>query len=112
MAAQARCGKAVSGRALSTVIRCIELNPVRAPMVAEPWGFAWSSVHFHLGLRGEWRLTTHPALLALGGDPETRAALYRRWLMEPLSEEELTSIRRHTIQQRALGDPRFQALVA
>lgn len=101
-----------SERYVLTVIRYIELNPVRALMVAEPWDFAWSSVHFHLGLRGESRLTTHPTLLALGSDPEKRAALYRRWLMDPISEEELTSIRRHTLQQRALGDPRFQALMA
>lgn len=38
-----------SERYLLTVIRYIELNPVRAAMVATPDEYKWSSVHTHLG---------------------------------------------------------------
>ena len=97
---------------LLSVIRYIELNPVRAGMVARPWDFAWSSVHAHLGLRSDARLTAHPCFTAIHGDTASRAAWYRRWLMEPLSAEDLASIRRHTRQQRALGSSGFQAMIA
>jgi hypothetical protein len=59
-------------RYVLAVIRHIELNPVRALMVAEPWKFARASLHSLLGLRDERRLTTHPAILAPWGDSETR----------------------------------------
>jgi putative transposase len=101
-----------SERYVLTVIRYIELNPVRALMVAEPSDFSWSSVRFHLGLQREPRLTMHPTVEALACDRASRAEIYRRWLMQPLSEDELASIRRHTSQQRALGDPRFQSMIA
>ena len=100
-----------SDRHLLCVIRYIELNPVRAAMVAQPTDYRWSSVHAHLALRRDPKLSIHPVFLGLGDDPELRAANYRTWLMEPVGEAELIDIRRHVRQQRALGEPRFQAMV-
>jgi len=100
-----------SDRYLLTVIRYIELNPVRAAIVATPIEHRWSSVHVHLGHRRDPRLTIHPVFLSLGLDPAARAGNYATWLTQAPSEDELLEIRRHSQQQRALGDPRFQAMV-
>ena len=94
-----------------TCVRYIELNPVRAAMVIQPWDHRWSSVHFHLGLRANSRVTPHPVYLALGNE-STRADAYRTLLLEPLQEEALARIRAHLRQERALGSPAFQAMVA
>ena len=100
-----------SDRYLLACLRYIELNPVRAAMVAQPWDYRWSSVHGHLGLRPDTRLTPHPAYLALGRDASEREAVYRCLLMEMLTDDLLAGIRAHMQQERALGSPAFQALV-
>ena len=100
-----------SDRYLLTCLRYIELNPVRAVMVERPWQHRWSSVHVHLGLRSNSRITPHAGYLALGGDPESRAANYRALLLEPLTDDVLGAVREHLRQERALGSPRFQAMV-
>lgn len=96
---------------LLTCLRYIELNPVRAAMVVWPWEHRWSSVHFHLGLRSGSRVTPHPVYLGLG-DAVARVQAYRALLLEPLGEEVLAGIRDHLRQERALGSPRFQEMVA
>ncbi len=55
--------------------------------------------------------TPHPAFLAVGIDAQTRHATYRALLTESLSADDLTAIRDHMRQERALGSPRFQAMV-
>lgn len=99
-----------SDRYLMACLRYIELNPVRARMVAQPWEHRWSSVNGHLGLRADARLTPHPAYLALGRDAAERAARYRCLLMEALSDDVLADIRAHLQQERALGSPAFRAM--
>lgn len=101
-----------SDRYLLNVIRYIELNPVRAGIVAGPADFRWSSARSHLGRGIDLRITEHPGFLALGPDRRTRAERYAEWIMQPVGEEELLDIRRHVHKQRALGGPCFQALVA
>jgi putative transposase len=96
---------------LLTVYRYIELNPVRAAMVAAPDLYRWSSVHANLSLRPDSLVTPHANFLAMGCDVATRVAAYRQWLSEGVSDDVLTSIRMHLKQQRALGDTRFQAMV-
>lgn len=96
---------------LLACLRYIELNPVRAAMVAWPWEHRWSSVHVHLGLRSSSRVSLHPAYPTLGGDHDSRVAAYRTLLLEPLTDDLLSSIRDHIRQERALGSPRFQAMV-
>ncbi len=98
-------------RYLMTVYRYIELNPVRASMVALPEQYRWSSVHANLGLFEDRLIKPHPVFLAQDRDPKTRAAAYRTWLREGVSEEELLSIRAHLEQERALGEPKFQAMI-
>ena len=97
-----------SERYLLTVCRYIELNPVRAAMVARPEDYRWSSVHTHLGAAHDPLITPHPLYLAMGSTTEAMALAYRQWLEAGVSEEELADIRRYIAQQRALGDERFQ----
>jgi putative transposase len=101
-----------SGDYLFKVMRYIELNPVRAAMCASAEGHRWSSVQAHLGNRGDATVTFHPRYLALGTSPAKRQATWREWLREGVSDEDLHAIRRHLDRGAALGDERFQAMVA
>jgi putative transposase len=98
-------------RYLMTVYRYIELNPVRAAMVALPEQYRWSSAHANLGLSEDRLVSPHPVFLAQDRDPQTRAASYRAWLREGVGDDELTSIRAHLEQERALGDAKFQVMI-
>ena len=96
---------------LFTVMRYIELNPVRAGMVAAPEEHPWSSVHAHLGRRMDPLLDPHPLYVSLRTDDASRHLAWRDWLQEGLADVDLAAIRRHLDRQAALGDPRFQAMV-
>jgi putative transposase len=96
---------------LLTVMRYIELNPVRAAMVATPEAYRWSSVHIHIGQARDPLISLHPCYQALGRDPAERQAAYRTWLRAGIPEEDMATIRRHLAQERALGDDRFQRMV-
>ncbi len=104
-----------SERYLFTVHRYIELNPVRAAMVTAPEHYRWSSVHASLMAVIDPIITPHAAYLEWFGtdrtDPGQRAARYRQWLRQGIDDEELHAIRAHLQQERALGNPRFQAMV-
>ena len=96
---------------LFAVMRYIELNPVRAAMVARPEDHRWSSVHAHLGCRGDGIVTLHERYAALGRTPDERQAAWRDWLALGVAADELASIRRHLARESALGHPRFQQMV-
>lgn len=100
-----------SERYLLTVHRYIELNPVRATMAPAAEDYRWSSARASLGLATDSLLTFHPLYLAMGSDPIQRGSIYREWLQQGTSEDDLQDIRSHLQQERALGCPRFQALV-
>lgn len=99
-------------RYLLAVYRYIELNPVRAGLASRAEEFPWSSARANLGLARDPLLEPHSFLLELGHDPESRQRRYARWLDQGMSERELDAIRRYSAQERALGSPRFQAMVA
>jgi putative transposase len=94
------------------VMRYIELNPVRAALVGRPDEHPWSSVRTHLGQTHDPMITLHPAYLALAADPASRASAYRAWLHAPIDPDEVARIRDYIAQEKALGDRRFQAMVA
>ncbi len=100
-----------SDRYLLSVMRYIELNPVRAAMVNSAQDWRWSSVHTHLGLAGDPLLSPHPVYTALGADIAERAMAYVQWLKAGIEDQSLAAIRRYIAQERALGDERFQAMV-
>jgi putative transposase len=89
----------------------IELNPVRAAMVAQPEDYPWSSVRTHLGTAQDPLVVPHPVYMGLGKSPDVRAAAWRQWLHAPLDPDEISRIRAYMAQERALGEPHFQAMV-
>ena len=100
-----------SERYVLTVHRYIELNPVRAAMAETVGAYRWSSAGSSLGLVEDPLVTFHPAYLELGADATERARVYREWLDRGIGEDDLSAIRSHAGQERALGNPRFQAMV-
>lgn len=98
-----------SERYLMAVYRYIELNPVRAAIVERPEQHRWSSIHASAGLLRDELVTPHPTFLAIDHDPIQRAVAYQTWLHESVTDDELHQIRSHIVQQRALGDTKFQA---
>lgn len=96
---------------LLTCYRYIELNPVRAAMVAVPDDYLWTSYHANaLGL-DDRLIHPHREYLALGSTPEERQASYRDLFAQAISDDRLKEIRDHVQQQRALGTNKFQATI-
>jgi putative transposase len=62
-------------RYLLTCYRYIELNPVRAAMVATPGEYRWSSYHANAEGAGDPLVRFHPEYLRLGHDPAARPKL-------------------------------------
>lgn len=97
-----------SERYVLACYRYIELNPVRAGMVAEPDEYRWSS--FAANARGSYDplLTPHEVYLRLAASAQERLALYRALLFEAIPPEEVAAIRLYVQRQRALGSAKFQ----
>jgi putative transposase len=96
------------------LLRCyryIELNPVRAAMVAAPSEHVWSSYRANADGFDDPLIRPHPAYLALGKDKAERCDVYRSLFAEALGPDELDEIRIYVQQQRALGSSRFQAMI-
>lgn len=93
---------------LLTCQRYIELNPVRAGMVARPSDYHWSSFHTNaLGIASRlW--TPHPVYLGLGGDAPERAQTYLGLFDTALGEQSVGEIRAATNMGLALGNDRFK----
>ena len=96
-------------RYLLTCCRYIELNPVRAAMVADPADYRWSSFHCNALGQPDPLITPHAAYLALAATSDARRAAYCALFDHAISDEAMADIRAHVQQQKALGDSRFQA---
>ncbi len=84
---------------LVAAARYVELNPVRAGLVANADDWPWSSARAHLSRRDDQLVKVAP-MLALIGD-------WRAFLNSAVPEEELRDIRRHGRTGRPLGDETF-----
>jgi putative transposase len=71
-----------------TCMRYVELNPVRAGIVADPNEYRWSSYAHHAHGGSDGLITEHPVYLALGASAEARQLAWREicaqetWLPE------------------------------
>jgi putative transposase len=94
----------------SYLLRCyryIESNPLRADMVRHPAEYAWSSFPANaLGYPSAF-LTPHSIYLGIDTKPETRQAAYRALFDNPLSANDLETIRAATRGGRAMGSGEF-----
>ena len=91
--------------------RYIELNPVRARMVAKPEDYRWSSCGANALGAHDPLIRAHPSYLALGEDAAKRHAAYRTLVTGAISEQDLHAIRLHLQRQHALGPDTFRASI-
>jgi len=96
---------------LLTCYRYIELNPVRAKMVADPAAYYWSSYQCNgLGKKSDM-ITYHQNYLTLGDNNRDRQKRYRGLFESAVEEKSLTDIRQATQQNLALGSEKFKAQI-
>jgi putative transposase len=88
-------------------MRYIELNPVRAGLVALPEQYPWSSYRHHAGTALDKTVSDHALYWQLGNTPFEREAAYRALAAEALPTE-LTQRITATLQTgRPLGSAQF-----
>lgn len=114
-----RTGSLWEGRFRSSIVdsdgyflRCqryVELNPVRARMVAHPREYPWSSHDANALGAPSLLVVPHDEYLTLGSDPQERSASYRALLQEVMSDRELEEIRSAVNGGFALGGEAFKA---
>jgi putative transposase len=113
-----RTGTLWEGRYRATIVdaeaylfRCyryIELNPVRAGVVAHAADYRWSSFAANALGGDDALITPHERFVALGGSPETRRAAYRALFQATFDEDELRTIRKATNSALPLDNERLQ----
>lgn len=106
--------KACPVQSSTHMLRCyryIEMNPVRAAMVADPADYRWSSFRANALGRRDPLVDPHAEYLALSSDPDQRLDVYRALVWEPLDRRELQAIRLHLQSQHAFGTSRFRTMI-
>ena len=109
-----RSGTLWEGRYKSTLIQTdryllacmvyIDLNPVRAGMVAEAREYRWSSYAHYVGLRQDRLLTPHPLYWSLGNTPFAREAAYADLVRAGVSAADQATLTDATPRGWAAGD--------
>jgi len=84
---------------LLLAVRYVELNPVRAGLVEQPWRYAWSSARAHTAGRDD-RLVRGKPMLERVGD-------WREYLATGLDSVQMDILRRYLRTGRPLGDQDF-----
>ena len=116
-----RSGTLWEGRYRSTLIQTeryflacmayIDLNPVRAGMVADARDFPWSSHGHYAGLRIDPLLTPHPLYWSLGNTPFAREAAYAELVRTGISQSDTQLLTDSTLRGWAAGDASFVELL-
>ncbi len=96
-----------SERYFLTVMRYIELNPVRSGWVHRADEWRWSSAIHHLGGRRDPLVTDHPLYWSLGNTPFDREAAYRAALEQGLGETEIKALTEAAAKGWVLGSTAF-----
>jgi putative transposase len=94
-----------------TVSRYIELNPVRAKMIADPSEYAWSSYRGNAMGKDIGLLTPHHTYLALGETAAQRIIRYRKLFADVIPMNTLDQIRECTNKSWVLGSSKFKAQI-
>ena len=89
-------------------LRYIELNPVRAGIVATPGEYRWSSHRGNAFADDDPVLTPHSSFLALARNPAERCDVYRDSFGESLGTDVVEAIRDATQFEWALGSTSFR----
>ncbi|MEP6791599.1 MAG: transposase [Ramlibacter sp.] len=116
---QGRSGTLWEGRYKATLIQAdrhllacmayMDLNPVRAGMVAQARDYPWSSHGHYAGLRTDRLVEPHPLFWALGNTPFAREAAYSELVTAGVSEQQQLALTQATLKGWALGDDAYVA---
>lgn len=116
---QTRSGTLWEGRYRSTVIQSdryllacmayIDLNPVRAGLVADAKDYPWSSFGHYAGLGADRIITPHSLYWSLGNTPFGREAAYAEMVRSGVSKDQQLALTRSALSGWALGDEGFVA---
>ena len=93
---------------LLVCMRYIELNPVRAGMIAHPGEYRWSSYAHNAYGRSDCAVSSHPLYTALGTDSAQRQEAYRELFRHHLDASLTHAIREAVNQELVLGRDRFK----
>lgn len=91
--------------------RYVELNPVRAHLVAHPGDFRWSSFRANACGRASW-LTPHPVYLELGADARSRMQAYQALCDEALPNGVIELMHEAIHYSMPVGDEAFREAIA
>lgn len=116
---QERTGTLWEGRYRSTLIQAerylmacmvyLDLNPVRAGMVADPADYRWSSHPHYLGRQSDRVVTPHPMYWELGNTPFSREAAYGDLVRAGISHDQQRALTDSALRGWALGEPDYVA---
>lgn len=117
--AHGRSGTLWEGRYKSTLIEAghyllacmayMDLNPVRAGLVAQARDYPWSSHGHYAGLRADHLVMPHPLYWELGNTPFAREAAYARLVQDGLGARQQQALTESVLRGWALGGPDFLA---
>ena len=96
-----------SERYLLACMVYIDLNPVRAGMVAQPADFKWSSHRHCIGLVNDKLVTPHALFWGLGNTPFAREAAYAELVQTGLAQADKEKLTRSALSGWALGSAGF-----
>ena len=115
--AQGRTGTLWEGRYKSTLIQTdrylltcmayIDLNPVRAGLVAQAADYPWSSHGHYAGLRTDKLITPHPLYWELGNTPFAREGAYADLVRSGVTERQQADLTQSALRGWALGGEDF-----
>ncbi len=97
---------------LLTCMRYIELNPVRAGIVANPADYTWSSFRSNAHGEIDELIEPHPNFLGLGSAQRERHDAYHDLFRGAVSDQELQSIRTATQNGWAIGGDEFRRRIS
>ncbi len=89
---------ALKRRHLWMALRYVELNPIRAKIVAKPEQYPWSSARYHLGLAPTRRCLAGTRYYPIPQE-------WAMWLQAGVSPDEEAELRQCTLSGRAFGTP-------
>ena len=85
----------------------IDLNPVRAGMVAQAADYPWSSHGHYIGRQNEAWLTPHPMYWEMGNTPFAREAAYAAMIQAGVNQEQQQALTSSALSGWALGEKSF-----
>ena len=91
--------------------RYIEMNPVRAAMVASPGDYPWSTYRYNAGGETSDWLVPHVEYQGLAATGEQRCETYRRLFDSSLDPALLSDLRRCVQTGTPLGNNRFREYI-